>query len=199
MVLGQCTQEMKSKLEGHKGWPKVLGDQDGVTLMKKIHRLYTQQDNRATGLMEIVTLERSIALNVQGKRSKVDYLWAFKANADVINLAGGHAGSSIAATKLVAKEQDLNYEATKAVKQDLIMEEATKRYLTVLAFTRLNSERHTSLKADVKHNWVRKNVDSLPRTYKRLIVMVGGYKTRDRPRRDPRGTGVALINTADRG
>ena len=29
--------------------------------------------------------------------------------------------------------------------------------------------------------------------------MAGGYETRDRPRRDPHGAGVALINTAGRG
>ena len=42
-------------------------------------------------------------------------------------------------------------------------------------------------------------MDSLSRTYKRLIEMLGGYDTRDRPRSDPRGGGVALINTAGRG
>ena len=66
--------------------------------------------------MEIVTLERSLALNVQGRRSEVDYLRAFKANADAINLAGGYAGGSIAAAKLVAKEQSLNYEMADPVK-----------------------------------------------------------------------------------
>ena len=94
--------------------------------------------------------------------SKVDYLRALKVNAGAINLAVGYTGGSMAAAKLVAKEQGLNYEAVKAVKQAVIMEEATKRYIAALAFTGLNSERHKSLKADVKHNWARNNVDSLP-------------------------------------
>ena len=88
---------------------------DGVALLKAIHRLCNQQGG-AKGLMEIVTLERSLALNVQGKHSEVDYLRAFRANADAINLAGGYAGGSIAAAKLVAKEQDLNYEMADPVK-----------------------------------------------------------------------------------
>ena len=104
MVLGQCTQEMKAKLESREGWPTILEDQDGVGLLKVIHRLCNQQDGGATGLMEIVTLERSLALNVQGRWSEVDYLRAFKANTDAINLAGGYAGGSIAVAKLVAKE-----------------------------------------------------------------------------------------------
>ena len=126
MVLVQCTQEMKSKLEGRNGWPTILENQDGVALLKAIQRLCKQQDSGVTGLMKIVTLERSLALNVQGKRSKVDYLQAFKANTAVIKLAGGYAGSSITAAKLVAKEQGLNYKAAKAVKQAVIMEEAVK-------------------------------------------------------------------------
>ena len=72
MVLGQCTQEMKSKLEGRKEWPKILEDQDGVALLKAVNHLFNQQNDRATRLMEIVTLERSLTLNVQGKRSEVD-------------------------------------------------------------------------------------------------------------------------------
>ena len=54
--------------------------------------------------MDIVTLKRSLALNMQGKRSEADYLWMFKANADAINLAGRYAGGGIAAEKLVTKE-----------------------------------------------------------------------------------------------
>ena len=108
MVLSQYTQEMKAKLEGCDGWSTILEDQDGVALLKAIYRLCNQHDGRFTGLMEIVTLKRSMALNVQGKRSKVNYLRAFKANADEINLTGGYTGGSIAATKLVVKEQGLN-------------------------------------------------------------------------------------------
>ena len=146
MVLGQCTQEMKAKLEGREGWPKILDNQDGVGLLKAIHRLCNQQDGRATGLMEIVTLERSLALNVQGRRSEVDYLRAFKANADAIDLPGGYASGSIAATKLVAKEKILNYELAEPIKQETIMQEAAKRYLEALAFIGLNSERHKQLR-----------------------------------------------------
>ena len=65
-------------------------------LLKAIHCLCNQRDGGTTGLMEVVTLEQSLALNVQGKRSEVDYLHAFKANADAINLAGGYVGGSIA-------------------------------------------------------------------------------------------------------
>jgi hypothetical protein len=128
----------------------------------------------------------------------VDYLRAFKPNAEAINLAGGYAGGSIAAAKLVAKEQDLNYNLTEPIKHAKVMEEAVKRYLAALAFTGLNSKRHKQLKANVNHNWVRNNTDSLPHTYERLMEMVDGYKTRDRPHRDPQGAGVTLINTTGR-
>ena len=159
MVLVQCTQEMKSKLEGRDGWPMILKDQDGVALLKAIHCLCNQHDGRATGLVETVTLERSLALNVQGKISKIEYLRAFKANADAIDLTGGYAGGIVAAAKVVAKEQGLNYEGAEAVKQAVIMEETVKRYLAALAFTGLDSTRHKSLKADVKHDCVHNNAN----------------------------------------
>ena len=76
--------------------------------------------------MEIVTLKRSLALNVQEKRSTVDYLEAFKANMDAINLSGRYAVGSIATAKLVAKEQGLNCDVAKPVKQESIMQDAAK-------------------------------------------------------------------------
>ena len=165
------------------------------------------------GLMEIVTLERSLTLNVQGKCSEVDYLRAFQANTDAINLAGGYVGGIIAAAKLVAKEQELNYKMAEPLKQANIMEEAAERYLVALAFTGLNSEGHTQLKADVKHDWVRNKTGSLPHTYERLMEVPGGYETRDRPRtaqgptrsrggadqyRRPRSGGARLWRTRQR-
>ena len=39
-----------------------------------------------------------------------------------------------------------------AMKQESIMQDAAKRYLAGLAFTEVNSKRHKSLKADVKHD-----------------------------------------------
>ena len=102
--------------------------------------------------------------------------------------------------ELVAKEQGLNYDADKAVKQEYIMQDATKTYLTALAFTDLNSERHKNLKTEVKHNWVRNNVDSLPRTYECLLEIEGGYRSaRYKPRRDPRSPGMVFVNTTSRG
>ena len=64
MVLGQFTQEMKSKFKGHEGWPKILKEKDLVGLLTAVYRLYNQQEGGPTGLMEIVTLEQSLALNV---------------------------------------------------------------------------------------------------------------------------------------
>ena len=39
IVLGKYTQETKLKLEGREGWPKIREDQDGVALLKAVHRL----------------------------------------------------------------------------------------------------------------------------------------------------------------
>ena len=59
MVLGQCTQKMKAKLKGYKGWAKIPKEQGGVGLLTTVYRLCNQQDGGSTGLMEIVKLEKS--------------------------------------------------------------------------------------------------------------------------------------------
>lgn len=80
------------------------------------------------------------------------------------------------------------------------MEEAPKRYLEALAFIGLNSKKHKKLKSEVKRDWVCNNTNSLSRSHKQLMEMLGGYKgTRDCPRRDPKSPGVALLNTDSQG
>ena len=74
-----------------------------------------QQDSGSKGLMEIVTLRESLALNVQGRRSKFEYMRAFKATTKLINMAGGYAGEIIVTAKLVAKETSLKYETLDGV------------------------------------------------------------------------------------
>jgi hypothetical protein len=86
----------------------VLKAQDGMGLLKAIRRLCNQYVGGSTGLMEIVTLEHSLALNVQGRRSKVDYLRSFKVTAEAINLAGEYADGSTVAANFVAKDQKLS-------------------------------------------------------------------------------------------
>ena len=65
---------MQAKLYWREGWPKILKEQDGVGLLTAVHFICNQQDGGTTGLLEIVTLERSLALNAPGQRSGVKYL-----------------------------------------------------------------------------------------------------------------------------
>lgn len=58
-----------------------------------------------TDLMEIVTLERSLALKIQSRHSELKYMRLFKAMAVVINMTSGYVGGSIVAAKLVANEK----------------------------------------------------------------------------------------------
>lgn len=141
----------------------IVQAQDGVRLLKAVHRLCNQQYGCSTGLMDIVMFEHRLTLNLQGRRSKLKYLRAFRAMAKTINMAGGYSGGSIAAAKLVVKEKHLEYKTLEGVKQAVLMKEASKRYLAALTFTSRNSEKHTQLKSDVKHDWVRNNTSN-PRT-----------------------------------
>ena len=75
----------------------------------------------------------------------------------------------------------LNYKVADGVKQAVIMEEASKRYLMALAFTGLNSKKHKKLKLDAKHDWARNNTNSLSRTYKRLMEIAGGKQRNMQP------------------
>ena len=86
------------------------------------------------------------------RHSKLEYLRAFKATSEAIKIAGGYAGRSIATAQLVAKEKRLEYNTLESVKQAVITEEASTRYLVALVLTGINSEQHKTLKLDLKHN-----------------------------------------------
>ena len=59
----------------------ILKAQNDGALLKAINRLCNQEGCVSTGLTEIINLERSLALNVQGRCSKLKYMRLFKAAA----------------------------------------------------------------------------------------------------------------------
>ena len=46
MVIGQCTQEMKARLRGRKGWAAMLEEEDGIVLLATVHLFCNQQGKR---------------------------------------------------------------------------------------------------------------------------------------------------------
>ena len=85
----------------------VLKAQDAVGLRTTIRRLSNQQDGGLTGLVEII---------VQDRRKALEYLYAFKTRANVINMGGGYGSGSIVVGKLVTKEKSHEYNTLEGVK-----------------------------------------------------------------------------------
>ena len=93
---------------------------------------------------------------------------------DTINESGGRAGWSLVATNLVAKEAGLDYGTANTAKKTEIMDIARQRYLTCLWVRNLDQRRHYKMKEDIRDDYVRGRVDTMPKDYVDAMRVVSG-------------------------
>ena len=82
---------------------------------------------------------------------------------------------------------------------------AQKRYLACLWVRNLDQKRHYKMKQDIRDDYVRSRVDTMPKDYVEAMRVVDGYnarRARERGRQkttDPNLPGVAMVSTDDGG
>ena len=102
LLIAHCTEELRGVLQGRPGWDNILETQNGVDLVKMLHALHHQQDDSKPEMWEIVQQDRAMPLCAQKPyQSDAAYARALQSTADAINEAGGMAGLTLHATRLV--------------------------------------------------------------------------------------------------
>ena len=148
LVLGQCSQTIRDRVEASSEWKKANSESDTIALLKLIQKsLY----NQATGKQFIhAQIEAELALHkfIQGRNmSNSDYLDKFKGLVEVYKHLGGKPGVN-----------DMNVAAVKLTDSTLSNEQAEKIaedwYLGILLL--LKSDRRREI-------WKRNTNDSSPR------------------------------------
>ena len=79
-----CAPNMKTKLCGMEGWTDIKESQDGIKMVKLLHRVYFDTDGSKQSMREIVLADEKLYLCFQKKEWSIDeYTREFQARQEV--------------------------------------------------------------------------------------------------------------------
>ena len=66
-ISSHCAPTMKTKLRGMEGWTEIKESQDGVAMVKLLHRVYFDTDGSKQSMREMVLADKKLYLCFQKK------------------------------------------------------------------------------------------------------------------------------------
>ena len=164
LVLGQCSQAVRNRLEAHADWNTINGGSDVIELLRLIQTCMTQRQTRKHPVHNIVDNEKTVLNFKQGcGMSDNDYYQRFQDAVDVAERAGGAVGVQedriIAELEHLALDPDVPTEEERSRATQI----ARDKYLAVLFLLNSDKRRYGTLVTNISNEFVRGN-DTYPTT-----------------------------------
>ena len=101
---------MKTKLRGMEGWTELKESQDGVAMVKLLHRVYFDTDGSKQSMREMVLADKKLYLCFQKKEWSLNkYTREFQARHKVCEEIGSSPGECLKSARLAASADGVNY------------------------------------------------------------------------------------------
>ena len=184
---------MKTKLCEMEGWIDIEETQDGIHMIKFLHRVYFDTDGSKQSMREMVLADKKLYLCYQKKDwSLDDYTREFIAREEVCEEIGSTPGKCLESARLASIADGENYD-TLAGSDDADDIAATKRYIKVgqqrylvaLHFEGLNNVFYSELKQEVHNGWIVHGTDTTPKTIEQTLQMCDKYRQKGGSTRCP--------------
>ena len=106
-----CAPTMKTKLRGMEGWTEIEENQDGIKLVKLLHRVYFNTDGSKQSMREMVLADKKLYLCFQKKDWSLDeYTREFQARHEVCDEIGSSPGQCLQSARLAASADGVDYD-----------------------------------------------------------------------------------------
>jgi hypothetical protein len=106
-----CSPTMKTKLRGMQGWSEIEDNQDGIKMIKLLHRVYFDTDGSKQSVREMVLADKKLYICYQKKDwSLDDYTREFVARQEVCEEIGSTPGKCLESARLAAIADGENYD-----------------------------------------------------------------------------------------
>ena len=164
LVLGQCSQAVRNRIEAHADWSTINESSDVIELLRLIQTCMMQRQTRKHPIHNIVDNEKTVLNFKQGRRmSDNDYYQRFQDAVDVTEHAGGAVGVQedriIAELEHVALDPDVPTEEERTRATQI----ARDKYLAVLFLLNSDKRRYGALITNISNEFVCGN-DTYPTT-----------------------------------
>ena len=197
-----CAPTMKTKLRGMEGWSDIEEKQDGIKLVKLLHRVYFDTDGSRQSMREMVLADKKLYLCFQKKDWTLDeYTREFQARLEVCEEIGSSPGQDAESARIAARADGEDYDALAGTPDNIermkgYLAAGQKQYLAALHFEGLNNVHFSELKQEVHNGWIVHGADTTPKTIEQTLVMCDKYRHRVRRTNVPvksEDAGIACI------
>ena len=149
-----CAPTMKTKLRGMEGWTDIKESQDGIKMVKLLHRVYFDTDGSKQSMQEMVLADKKLYLCFQKKEWTLDeYTREFQARHKVCEEIRSSPGECLKSVQLAASAKGVDY--NELARSDALEDVETrkgyirarrKQYLAALHFEGFNNVHFAELK-----------------------------------------------------
>jgi hypothetical protein len=102
---------MKTKLRRMEGWTDIEESQDGIKMVKLLHRVYFDTDGSKQSMREMVLADKKLYLCFQKKEWTLDeYTREFQARHKVCEEIGSSPGECLKTVQLAASAEGVDYD-----------------------------------------------------------------------------------------
>ena len=164
LVVGQCSQAVRNRLEAHADWNTINGGSDIIELLRLIQTCMTQRQTRKHPIHNIVDNEKTVLNFKQGcGMSDNDYYQRFQDAVDVAEHAGEAVG--VQEDRIIAELEHVTIDADVPTEEERTRatQIARDKYLAVLFLLNSDKRRYGALITNISNKFVRGN-DTYPTT-----------------------------------
>jgi hypothetical protein len=193
LVLGQCSQAVRNRMEANKDWAEINGASDVIKLLGLIQTCMTLRQTRQYDVHALIKAELRMYMFKQGKHmSNHDYYEKFRDNVTTVERLGGEVGTH--ASWIIALLKGIA-DPTTAQKVDATWS-AKDRYLAVLFLLRSDQNRYGGLVRDIKNEYTR-GTNSYPLTLTAAYDYLVNYQAEKQARGGDGEGGLAFYTSKE--
>ena len=170
------------------GWTEVEDAQDGIKMIKLLHRVYFDTDGSKQSMREMVLTDKKLYLCFQKKEWSLDeYTREFLARREVCEEIGSTPGKCLESAQLTAIAEGKNYNTLRGSNNEDDMaaiqgyiKTGQQQYLAALHFEGLNNMQYSELKQEVHNGWIVHGIDTTPKTIEQTLQMCDKFRQKGR-------------------
>jgi hypothetical protein len=201
LVWGQCTDIMRSKLEGLDRFEKISSDGDGLELLKAIKEIVYQFQSQKYLPHSLHESKQRFYQCTQGKYlTAAQYLEKFQNIVDVIEQTGGSVGVDPGIESALITEKGMDATKMSADEVEENKKDAQGRYLAVAFLLGADRNRYGKMVEDLENDFLQ-GQNNYPRTLTAAYHLLTNWKQDPRNLMRPFGPvndGLAFANDGRR-
>ena len=178
IVLGQCSEAMKVKLESETDYKKISSKSDVIKLLKMIRNVAFAFESKRYPLLAVHTEIKGLYGNYQKSYMGCDsYMESFQNLVQVIEHCGGDFGNHPTLIKYNLKQKGIT--APDSTKSKNALEESKEAYLAISFLCRLNKDKYQDLLDNLSNSYLA-GQDEYPKTVVDTYNLVTNWKVNKR-------------------